>query len=208
MPLLDEEKLLISDLWLDQPDAGERIEVKLHCGGITAQQAETLSKFVRDGYLTFHIHQDSVLDSLEEEINQLWRQRPVDLAFAYDGPLTSMAEADEEIHRKPGYRIADLHSHSLAAQTLYLEAEIRKWVDLVFDHRSVAFQSLYFQFGSQQSFHRDPVYVVTTPPSHLLAAWIALEDIGPGCGPLSYIPGSHKIPYFEFEEDRISLGPR
>jgi len=38
-----------------------------------------------------------------------------------------------------------------------------------------------------------------TPPCHLIAAWIALEDIGPDCGPLTYVPGSHRLPYFQFE---------
>ena len=27
----------------------------------------------------------------------------------------------------------------------------------------------------------------------------------PECGPLRYIPGSHKIPYYEFEADRIAI---
>ena len=71
----------------------------------------------------------------------------------------------------------------------------------------MAFQSLYFEFGSQQLLHRDPVHVQTKPASHLLAAWIALEDIGPDCGPLCYVPGSHKVPYYEFSPQEAARPP-
>ena len=39
-------------------------------------------------------------------------------------------------------------------------------------------------------------------PADLLAAWIALEDIAPDSGPLMYVPGSHRLPYYQFEPGR------
>ena len=80
--------------------------------------------------------------------------------------------------------------------------------ELIFDRKAVAFQSLYFQFGSEQGLHRDPMFVVTEPPSHLIASWIALEDITPECGPLLYVPGSHRMPWFEFDDDTVALGKK
>jgi ectoine hydroxylase-related dioxygenase (phytanoyl-CoA dioxygenase family) len=104
-----------------------------------------------------------------------------------------------------GDRIPDLHSHSPRARDLYLHPDIFRMVELVFDQPAVAFQSLYFQFGSEQSLHRDPMFVVTEPPSHLCAAWIALEDITPDAGPLLYAPGSHRMPWFEFDDDTVNV---
>ena len=205
--VVDRDGLIASDLWLDQPDAMDRIDGRLSEGAITQDQAARLKEFVTRGYLTFAIDQVDLADKIERDVNRLWRKRPTDLAFAYAGPLTSMAEAKIDEHRKPGYRLADLHSHSSAALELYLDATIHSWVGLILDEQPVAFQALYFEHGSQQSLHRDPVYVVTQPPGHLLAAWVALEDIGKDCGPLCYIPGSHKVPYYEFEPGRITLKP-
>jgi ectoine hydroxylase-related dioxygenase (phytanoyl-CoA dioxygenase family) len=37
--------------------------------------------------------------------------------------------------------------------------------------------------------------MTTFPLGYLIAVWIALEDITPGCGPLFYYKGSHKLPY-------------
>ena len=74
-----------------------------------------------------------------------------------------------------------------------------RMVELIYDQPAISFQSLYFEYGSQQALHRDPMFVVTDPPSHLLASWVALEDIAPDSGPLAYVPKSHRLPWFEFE---------
>ena len=37
--------------------------------------------------------------------------------------------------------------------------------------------------------------MTTYPLGYLIAIWIALEDITEDSGPLSYFPGSHKLPY-------------
>ena len=197
VPFLTREGLLASDLWIDQPDAPRRIDEKLRAGAITADQAERLRSFVERGYMTFPLDLDSsVYADVVAWIDRLWREKPTEIAYAYHSPLRLFAYADEARDRKPSYRIADLHSLSEGAQALYLNRRIFDYVELIWGEPAVATQSLTFEFGSQQALHRDPVHVHTSPPSHLVAAWVALEDIGPRCGPLSYIPGSHRLPYW------------
>jgi ectoine hydroxylase-related dioxygenase (phytanoyl-CoA dioxygenase family) len=105
--------------------------------------------------------------------------------------------------REIGYRIPDLHSHSPHARELYLHPKIFRFVELIYGEPAVAFQSLYFEYGSQQGLHRDPMFVVTDPPAHLLASWVALEDITPDSGPLAYVPGSQHLPWYEFEPGSV-----
>ena len=81
-------------------------------------------------------------------------------------------------------------------------------VELIYGEPAISFQSLYFEYGSGQALHRDPMYVVTTPPSHLLASWVALEDIAPESGPLAYVPKSHRLPWFEFEPGTVVCGQK
>lgn len=198
-PLTD-EGLLASDLWIDQPDAHERIQTLSKRGEITGEQGEQLARIVEQGYLSFYLGlPDRVFDEIQEAVDRIWKEKPPDLAWASQGPLRSFAEADEVRDRRPSYRIADLHSHCAAALDLYLDPTIFRYIELILDQPAVATQSLYFEYGSQQPLHRDPVFVQTQPPSHLFAAWIALEDVGPRCGPLVYVPGSHRLPYYQFE---------
>ena len=58
-------------------------------------------------------------------------------------------------------------------------------------------QSLTFIYGSEQRLHQDFLYVVAKIPSHLAAAWIALEDVHPEAGPLFYFP-VNRLPKFDF----------
>jgi phytanoyl-CoA hydroxylase len=209
MRILDANKQMISDLWLDQPDALDRIDARVQNGSLSSTDAERLRRFTNEGYLTFSIGLDAdFAAAFDADLDRLWEERPVDLAVApKSGDRVSFRDI-EETHRDFGYRIADLHSHTRTALDLYLHPEIFRMVELIFEQRAVAFQSLYFQFGSEQGLHRDPMFVVTEPPSHLVASWIALQDITPECGPLLYVPRSHRMPWFEFEHDTVALGKK
>jgi ectoine hydroxylase-related dioxygenase (phytanoyl-CoA dioxygenase family) len=209
MATLDERKHLISDLWLDQPDAHDEIDRRTVAGALSRADAVLLHGFTDTGYMTASLgFGPEVVDRMEREIEELWRTRPYDLAAApASGGRISFRDFPED-RRKIGYRIADLHSHSATALELYLHPEVFRLIELVLGQTAVAFQSLYFRYGSQQSLHRDPMFVVTRPASHLVAAWIALEDITDGSGPLLYAPGSHLLPWHEFEEDTITLADK
>ena len=196
---------LASDLWLDQRSARRRIRKSLRRGELEAERAEQLRQFVERGYLILSLDLDEqIFQQIDATVERLWNERPADVAYAYHSLLTRFSDARAE-HRRPSYRIADLHTRCEAALALYLNREIFDVIEQIFGEPAVATQSLYFEWGSQQGLHRDPVYVQMARPSHLAAAWIALEDVGPDCGPLVYVPGSHRLPYYQFAPDRYTF---
>lgn len=200
--------LLVSDLWLDQPDAAEEIARRRAAGEITDEEAANLETFRRDGYFVFPLDvDDGLFDALDRDVDRLWEEQPPWVAYAYGSLLTRFSGRDAE-KRQPASRIADLHEFSTPALELYLHPELFRYVELIFGQPALATQSLYFQWGSQQALHRDPIHVRMTPPSHLVAAWIALEDIRPDCGELRYVPGSHRLPYYELEPGRYAFDHR
>lgn len=206
MVTLDAKKQMISDLWLDQPDAHEQIDGRLRSGTISSDDAANLHHFTDNGYVALSLDVDAeFFGAFDDDVDRLWEDRPFDLAVGNAGTRVSFRDYGQD--RGAGHRLPDIHSHSSAALSLYLNAQIFRMVELIFDQQAIAFQSLYFQFGSQQDLHRDPMFVTTRPPAHLLASWTALEDITPDRGPLLYAPGSHRMPWFEFNEDSISLTP-
>ena len=212
-PALDGGVVPPSSLWIDQVDAHERIDGKLASGAITAETAGGLRHFLDRGYLVFSLDVDHALfDEVTTFVDGCWRQKPDDLAYAYDGPARLMTHADDVRERHSGYRIHDLHSHCGAALELYLNRQIFDWINLLLGEEAVAIQSLFFEYGSQQSLHRDPVVVPINAHGHMVAAWIALEDIHPDSGPLVYVPGSHCLPFFEtrpgdYRFDARYMGP-
>ena len=195
---------LRSDLWLDQTDAHQRIDKRR----LRADRAEALHHFVDHGYLQISLGRDEeFFAALDEEIELLWERRPPDLAVSeQQGHPVSFRDYEGPV-RAIGYRIPDLHGHSAQALKLYLDKTLFDWAELIFDQAAIAIQSLYFEYGSEQGLHRDPMFVPANPPSHLLAAWVALEDIAADSGPLSYVPGSHRLPWIEFQDGEIQKRP-
>jgi ectoine hydroxylase-related dioxygenase (phytanoyl-CoA dioxygenase family) len=49
---------------------------------------------------------------------------------------------------------------------------------------ALAFQSLYFRWGSRQDIHQDTVFVKVSSPMEMVASWVALEDIQTDSGEL------------------------
>jgi hypothetical protein len=195
---LDPSGRLVSDLWIDQPDAREVLARRRLAGERAAPEAMALDSLVRLGYCLLRPEFSAgLLDELVADVDALWREQPPDVAYARQGLLTRFSGADAAA-RLPGCRIADLHTWSQAARSLYLDATLARFVELAFGEPAIATQSLFFEWGSQQPLHRDPMHVQMTRPAHLLAAWIALEDISEESGPLLYIPGSHRLPYYQF----------
>ena len=199
-----------SRLWIDQPDALERIADRARRGEISVDDAKLLSDFHRDGYVRLFLDPAvEPFDALLADIDQVWIDKPADLLFAYGQPvMRRMSTADPERDRKPGHRIAELFSRSRAARRLYLHPRLHAVAAMILGEPAVAIQSIFFEYGSAQALHRDPVFVPTAVAGHLLAAWLALEDIHPDSGPLMYVPGSHRLPPYEFRPGQYRFDAR
>jgi len=196
-----------SRLWVDGPDAHAEIDARLSGERITPDEAGKLHSFVDDGFTTVSLGLDKTYcDAVDEEIDAIWALRPSDLAVSTsNGRPTAFRDYDGP-ERERNYRIPDLHSYSAHALDLYLHPTLFRMIELIFGEPAIAFQSLYFEHGSMQQLHRDPMFVAADPPLNLCATWIALEDITEDSGPLLYVPGSHRLPWFEFTPGSLTLG--
>jgi len=169
---------------------------------------DNLRKFETDGYFISSIGLSAAdAAQIDADVERLWREKPRDAAFAYDSPPLRFSESDAELHRKPRYRIHELHTHSDAALRLVLDPMLHRYASLILGETAVATQSLYFEYGSQQALHRDSTVVPTPEFGQLVAAWIALEDIAPESGPLAYVPGSQRFPFYAFRPGEYLYNP-
>lgn len=198
-----------STLWIDQPDAGALIERRRHSGELSAEDADLLERFRTEGFVRVLLDPGSEpLDALVADVDRLWVEKPANLMYAAGLPFLrrmSMASNDE---RRAGCRLQEVQSHSDAARRLYLHPRLHAIAAMILGEPAMAIQSILFEYGSAQALHRDPVFVPTPVPGHLLAAWIALEDIHPDSGPLRYVPRSHTFPPFEFKPGLFRFDPR
>jgi len=195
-------------IWLDEDGATAAVARKLQDGQITTDEADALRKFARDGYFITKVDlTPSDATQIDNDVDRLWRERPRNLVLAYDSPPFRFSQSVESDHRRPRYRIHELHFASPTALRLVLEPLLHRYASLILGDTAIATQSLYFEYGSQQLLHRDSTVVPTPEFGRLVAAWIALEDITPESGPLAYVPGSQKFPFCELRPGEYVYDP-
>jgi len=195
-------------IWLDERSARRSIEDRARSGAITAEEEKNLLKFASDGYFITHVDLSQAdAAAIDRDIDRLWTTRPSNVAVAYDSPPMRFRDADPVRDRKPRYRIHELHTASEQALRLFLDPILHRYASLILSDTAVATQSLYFEYGSQQPLHRDSTVVPTPEFGRLVAAWIALEDIDPASGPLAYVPGSHRFPFYDFGKKEYTYDP-
>lgn len=195
-------------IWLDERDAQRVVAERAAAGELSAEEEANLRKFAQDGYLVVRIDVSAEdATAIERDVDRLWETRPADVAFAYDSPPRRFREAIAAEHRRPRYRIHELHAASPTALRLYLDPTVHRYASLILGATAVATQSLYFEYGSQQALHRDSVVVPTPCFGKLVAAWIAIEDIAPESGPLAYVPGSQRFPFYAFRPGEHVYNP-
>lgn len=195
-------------IWLDEASAAQAVDVKLRRAEITPDEAANLKKFASDGYFVIRLELSANDEqTIDADVNRLWREKPANMTFAYDSPPLRFADSDEAAQRRPRYRIHELHCASDVALRLVLDKTLHRYASLILGETAVATQSLYFEFGSQQALHRDSTVVPTPEFGRLVAAWIALEDIAEESGPLAYVPGSQKFPFYELSPGSYVYDP-
>ena len=91
-------------------------------------------------------------------------------------------------------KLLDVHREISSVQEAIFFGQIDRFLTILFEMPAVAFQTLYFEKGSEQSLHQDTAFVYVNEPQEFLATWIALEDVKDGAGELIYYPASHKLP--------------
>ncbi len=204
-------------LWPDLSDAEARIDGKEDLGILTPEDAAHFRHWVDKGYLVLPgAAPPALVDRLRAELDSAdERGDPrITLESVENGVRSYSTLAPR--HRDRPHKLLDYHALSAVAREVQFVPAVRRFLGQLFERPPLAFQSLYFRWGTEQDMHQDTAYVVLRSPMEMVGCWIALEDIAAGTGELQYYVGSHRIPEYlwfgrararpyEFEDDRDFL---
>lgn len=90
-------------------------------------------------------------------------------------------------------RLCNMHVISEAAREAIFSNKIMTVLDKYFEEETFVATSLYFEQSSTQTVHRDVPFFNTKPRNIFVGVWLALEDVDPKSGPLTYYPKSHLL---------------
>jgi Phytanoyl-CoA dioxygenase (PhyH) len=108
-------------------------------------------------------------------------------------------EADlEPLHAGKYNRIMDAWTVSDRVRRLATSPRILGFLEVLYGRRPIPFQTLNFLRGSQQHAHSDAYHFHSYPKHFMCGVWVALEDTDDDNGTLSWYPGSHRLPDYDF----------
>ncbi len=162
--------------WLDRPDARTRLNANPETRSFIREYVSQFENWIDKGYMIFPGMFRDVADQVNTEMERIVQNEELDFDYTNSRVMNSWQ----------------------ASQTVRKIVHDEQMIDLLsftLGKKVVPFQTINFFRGSEQHTHSDFIHMTTEPKGFLVAAWIALEDIGEGQGPLHYYPGSHKLPY-------------
>jgi hypothetical protein len=177
-------------LWTDLPDALQRV-----AAAPRATPAVTLNLFIDQGYAVLPGGvTDAAVDLFLRDTERLFADPGSGILVEYWGPQGKRRDiARAELLNKPEAKVLDLHSRVPSSQALIFSKPLLGFLRDVFQDEPVAFQSLYFEYGSQQPVHNDTAFVPVDPSSLMVASWIALENIVADSGELFFYTCSQRV---------------
>jgi phytanoyl-CoA hydroxylase len=156
--------------------------------------------WAQKGYLVLPGYFDpGTMDRISDLHRRLWEERPAhvvvdDLDTNERLPITDVPE--EKIGGR--FKLNDLYLDNEEVRQVSLDPGLVEIIQELLNDAPVLCNTLDLDYGTQQDFHADSLFMTPPSPNNLLASWVALEDVSPDAGPLEYYPGSHLIPVYRF----------
>jgi ectoine hydroxylase-related dioxygenase (phytanoyl-CoA dioxygenase family) len=139
--------------------------------------------FERDGYLVIKVLSDETCELINQEIQE------------------KLASDSEDIKKNPSIyhynenpRVIEAWRWSSTIKKVALDEYILSMLRGLWSAEPIPFSTINFIKGTEQPLHSDYFHFGSKPELFLAGVWIALENLVPGSGELSVVPGSHHYP--------------
>lgn len=175
--------------WVESPFFNDLIDNM----GLTEEEKEIAIKFNKDGYIVLDLGlSDDEITEFKNEIDKLNNR---------EDTITQAGE----YHYSKGKRIFEGWRDSKMLQSLSLNEKVFNVLRMLYKREPYPFQTITFNYGSNQPLHSDLIHFDSLPHRWLTAVWVALEDMTENNGSLLYVPKSHKLPIFDFYDLKIEV---
>lgn len=145
------------------------------------------------------------LNSEEEKMARFYNENGyLILKNCIDPELVDQAlkelQADPNLFSYKNPRAVQLWRKMEAVRKIATHRKVLDTLEMLYGREAIPFQTLNFKYGSRQKPHSDSIHFHSLPERYMCGVWVALEDISPESGPVTYYPGSHKLPAFDYQD--------
>ena len=191
------------------------LSARLSNNSFSAPRGYDLSSWESDGYIKIdHFFSGERIEELRAELDRLWKERrsavnpyviDVFIGTPNERRITFRSAPDDS--RRYPYKLNDLFLDNTLIQDTVLDERLVNILRFLLQSDPVVCNSLTFEHGSQQRLHFDTFFMPPATSNKMLATWIALDPVTSTNGPLSYVPGSHKIAPYRFSNSSTHAVP-
>ncbi|WP_338503371.1 phytanoyl-CoA dioxygenase family protein [Sphingomonas kaistensis] len=151
--------------------------------GLTDDERRVADSLHERGYAVIDFPDPEVLD----RIDRIKRRLAPRFGLDPEDPARRLREAS--VRRVQDAWLEDEDVRAIAANPTVLAL-----LGKLYGRRPIPFQTLNFPVGTEQKLHSDSNHFSSLPERFMCGVWLAMEDVHPDAGPLTYAPGSHKWP--------------
>jgi hypothetical protein len=124
---------------------------------------------------------------IHERIDRIKRNLSAHFDVDMNDPST-IKTSGEKLRIQDAWRFDD-DVRSIAANP-----QVLNLLERLYGRRAIPFQTLNFPVGTQQHLHSDSIHFSSIPERFMCGIWLAMENVGPDAGPLTYLRGSNRWP--------------
>ncbi len=175
--------------WIESPFFNDLINHQ----DLTDEEKILAKQFNEYGYILLDLElSDDEINEIRNEIDRL-------------NNMSDTKTQENGYHYSKGKRIFEGWRDSEILRSLALHPKIINLLNKFYKRNPYPFQTITFNYGSNQPLHSDLIHFDSLPHRWLTAAWVALEDMTENNGSLIYVPKSHKLPIFDFYDLKIKV---
>ena len=185
-------------------------ESKTEATGNSTLDPTKVSSFFENGYLVIpKLFDDEEVAAINAAVDRAWADRSIynNLTIsAYTGTAnyveTYLRHVDPAA-RQFQHKLNHLYLYDPRVFDLIFSDKLHSVLAELLQGQPLVFNGINMEHGTEQRMHIDTFYMPPRTFGKMVASWIALEDIHPDSGPLTYYPKSNQIPPHKFSHGGI-----
>jgi hypothetical protein len=171
---------------------------------------DQVSSFFENGYLVLpKLFTDHEVAAVTTAVDRAWADRTIynNLTIsAFTGTPKYVETYVRNVNpsaRQFRHKLNHLYLYDPRVLDLLYQDKLHGVLAELLDGTPLLFNGLNMEHGTEQRMHIDTFYMPPRTFGKMVATWLALEDIHPDSGPLSYYPKSNQIPAYKFSHGHI-----
>jgi phytanoyl-CoA hydroxylase len=171
---------------------------------------EQLSSFFENGYLVLpKLFTDEEVAAVNAAVDRAWSDRSIYnnlTVSAFTGTanyIETYVRNVDPAARDSQHKLNHLYLYDPRVLDLLYQDKLHGVLAELLQATPLLFNGLNMVHGTEQRMHIDTFYMPPKTFGKMVATWLALEDIHPDSGPLSYYPKSNQIPAYKFSHGGI-----